>query len=131
MTNTRQIIRYGITGLIGTTVHFGTLFFLVEIYAVDAVKASSCGFILTVIISYILNYFWTFKTRGNHLPTFIKYLSVSCSGLLLNALIMHVGVNNFGFHYGISQAFVVLVIPLTNYLINHYWTFAGRVGERS
>jgi putative flippase GtrA len=125
MANHKQIIKYCTTGVLGTALHFGTLFFLVEIYEVGPIKASSFGFILTVIFSYILNYFWTFQTGGKHLTTFIKYLSVSCSGLLLNALIMYIGIDKFGFHYGISQVFVVFIIPMTNYLMNHFWTFSN------
>ncbi len=131
MTSIKRIIKYGVTGVLGTSIHFGALFLLVEIYNIGPVKASSFGFILTVIFSYIVNYFWTFQTGGKHLTTFIKYLIVSCSGLLLNALIMYVAINSFGFHYGVSQAFVVLIIPLTNYLMNHWWTFANPLGEQN
>ena len=123
MLEVKNMSRYGMVGIIGTIIHFGTLIFLVELFAIDALLSSTIGFLLTVIVSYLINYYWTFQTQTNHSSTFAKYLLVSCFGLVLNYIIMRLGLNVLHLHYQIAQAIVILAIPVTNYIMNRYWTF--------
>ncbi len=120
----KKFFIYGIVGVIGTFIHFLTLVLLVELFNQDPVFSSSIGFIFTVIISFILNKKFTFKTRSkNNSILFIKYSLVSISGFILNSLIMYLTVHVFTIHYFIGQAIVIIVLPISNFLLNHYWTF--------
>jgi len=118
-----KMFRYGVVGIIGTGIHFGTLILLVEIFSIDPVISSTIGFILTLIVSYILNYFWTFASNQAHSKAIFRYAVVSISGLFLNALIMHITVNIFYWHYILGQAVVIFVIPITNFALNNWWSF--------
>lgn len=119
----RQPFCYAIIGALGTVIHFGTLFLLVEFAGFMALTASTIGFVITVLVSYLLNYYWTFSATSDHRGTFLRYLTVSCTGLMLNTLIMWLGLSLLELHYGYAQLLVVLVIPASNYLMNRFWTF--------
>ncbi|WLD93928.1 GtrA family protein [Alkalihalobacillus sp. AL-G] len=120
----QKIISYGVIGVIGTIVHFSTLILLVELFGVDPVIGSLAGFILTVILSFLLNKTYTFKVRNrNNMILFIKYGVVSVVGFVMNYLIMYLTVDIYSLHYAIGQAMVVICIPITNFLLNNYWTF--------
>lgn len=119
----KKVFRYIVVGVIGTATHVGALVLLVEIFYMDPVLSSTLGFILTVIVSYILNYFWTFESSQNHIIALSRYVIVSVTGLLLNVGIMHLTVNILGWWYILGQATVSFVIPVTNFLMNNYWSF--------
>ena len=119
-----KLFTYGIIGLLGTFIHFSTLVFLVEILNLDPVISSSIGFIFTVIISFILNKKFTFKIKtSTNSILFIKYTIVSLTGFFLNSFIMYFTVHLLSIHYSIGQAIVIIVLPISNFLLNNYWTF--------
>lgn len=117
------IFQYGIVGILGTVTHMGVLTFLVEFFGVKPLIASTTGFFITLIESYLLNYYWTFKARTSHSQAIGRYFTVSVFGLLLNTIIMYLTVNYFGIWYLYAQMLVILVVPLSNYLLNKMWTF--------
>ncbi|HAG08118.1 MAG TPA: hypothetical protein DCK87_00910 [Desulfotomaculum sp.] len=61
-----QFIRFGLVGIVSTFTHVGTLAFLVELLNFPPIPASTIGFILAVVVSYILNHRFTFGAQGNH-----------------------------------------------------------------
>ena len=117
------MMRYAVVGVIGTAIHFGVLAVLVELAALDAVLASAAGFLVTLMVSYVLNHRWTFESSAPHGATFGRYAAVSLLGLGLNSMIMYLAVNIFGLWYILAQALVVIVVPAVNYTLNRSWTF--------
>ena len=118
-----RILRYAVVGVLGTAIHFGVLAALVEWGAVDAVLASAVGFLVTLLVSYVLNHRWTFKSPVSHGTAFGRYAAVSLLGLGLNSIIMYLAVHVFGLWYILAQALVVIVVPAVNYSLNRSWTF--------
>jgi putative flippase GtrA len=119
-----KLLSYGLIGVIGTLIHFSILVLLVELFHLEPVLSSSIGFIVTVIVSFYLNRRFTFRTKSsNTTVTFIKYTVVSCSGFILNSAIMYCSVHILSLHYSIAQVIVVVLLPISNFLLNNYWTF--------
>lgn len=77
------IIKYGIVGLLGTGIHVGVLVLLVEMFRVPAVMATTIGFVVTLLVSYVLNRNWTFEPTGEGVaPSFLNicwFAPVACS----------------------------------------------------
>ncbi|WP_202079779.1 GtrA family protein [Caldalkalibacillus salinus] len=119
-----KVFTYGMVGVLGTLIHFGVLILFVELFNQGPVLSSTIGFIVTLIVSYYLNQKYTFKIKSTqHTKLFTKYTIVSCSGLILNGLIMYLAVQILSFHYMLGQAIVVFILPLTNFILNNLWTF--------
>lgn len=123
MSLSRKIIRYAVVGVIGTAVHFSVLVLLVERFGVEAVTSSTIGFIITVIVSYALNHRWTFRSDRGHGSALPRYIVVSVTGMFLNSGIMYLTVHVFGLWYILGQCLVVVVVPLTNFVLNYKWSF--------
>ena len=123
MSLSRKIIRYAVVGVIGTAVHFGVLAALVELFGVEPVTSSTIGFIVTVIVSYVLNHRWTFRSDRGHRSALPRYIIVSITGMLLNTGIMFLTVHVFGLWYILGQCLVVVVVPITNFALNYRWSF--------
>ncbi|NHN32944.1 GtrA family protein [Paenibacillus agricola] len=119
----RLLFRYGAVGLLGTLLHFAALYVLVEAFGFNPVLASTLGFVLVLLISYLINKLWTFQDSPSGWKPFLKYTVVSMAGLLLNSGIMYTAVDWLHFNYLIAQCFVVVAVPASNFLFNYYWTF--------
>jgi putative flippase GtrA len=120
----QKVLSYGVVGVLGTIVHFSTLIILVESFQLDPIISSLIGFIVTVVLSYFLNKTYTFKAgNGNNIILFTKYCVVSVIGFIMNYLIMYSTVEIYSLHYSVGQTVVVICIPITNFILNNYWTF--------
>lgn len=124
------ILKYGVVGVLGTLVHIGVLAIMVEIFQVNAIAGSIIGFVGALLSSYLLNYYWTFESTHDHLSSFPRYLLVSLVGLGLNTLLMYVTVTVLKWWYIYGQLTVILVVPVTNYLLNRFWTFRENYQEK-
>jgi putative flippase GtrA len=64
-----------------------------------------------------------FASRVAVAPGLARYLGVSLLGFALNVAIMAAATRWLALDYRIGLAVVVLVIPVTNYVLNARWTF--------
>jgi putative flippase GtrA len=118
-----KMLKYGLVGLLGTLLHFGSLFMLVEKLDMNPVIASAIGFILVLAVSYMLNKKWTFQVTSSGLKPLLKYTVVSGVGLLLNIGLLYTAVEWLHWNYLLGQCLVVVAVPLSNFVFNNYWTF--------
>ena len=119
----KKFIRYGVVGAIGATIHLALLVFLVKAFSIHPIVASSAAFLVTVIVSYCLNYTWTFQAQSNHATTLARYITVCLIGFCLNAGIMFIVVDVFQLWYLLGQAIATVVIPISNFILNSRWAF--------
>jgi putative flippase GtrA len=120
----RTGVRYVVVGILGTLAHFTTTVALVEGLSVDPVVATVLGFIVALVLSFVLVRGWVFGSSAAVARTFPRYVMVSVAGLLLNALIMHVTVDVVRVSYLWGLCAVVLVVPAFNFTLNRTWTFS-------
>jgi putative flippase GtrA len=119
---TRQFLRYGITGAMGTVLHFATLVVLVQFGQVNAVGASTSGAIAGALANYLLNYRYTFASKQAHAQALPRFAIVALAGMAVNAAIMATMLN-LAWHYLVAQAFSTTVVLIAGYLANRKWTF--------
>lgn len=119
----KSIFKYAIVGILGTATHIGILTILVECFSLNPLLGSTLGFLVTLVESYLLNYYWTFKAKTNHAQAISRYFAVSVFGLLLNTLIMYLAIDYFRIWYLYGQILVIFCVPLSNYFLNKIWTF--------
>lgn len=120
-----QVSRYIVTGGLGTVTHLAVLALCVEWLGFDAVLGAVAGFLSALSVSYVLNHYWTFQSRRSHLSSLCRYVAVSCTGLILNTGMMYALVSFLHWWYFAAQLSVILVVPITNFLLNRFWTFAA------
>lgn len=118
-----KLYRYALVGIIGTISHISVLVLLVEDFYVDPVISSCVGFLVALMFSHILNHYWTFQSKLSFFFTFPRYVMVSLIGLTLNTTIMHITVKMLNWWYVSGQILVILIVPITNFILNQYWSF--------
>lgn len=113
---------YSLVGCVSILFYFTSIFILVEFFHQEPVLSSAFAFILMTIISYFLNRRFTFNGDSSR-RTFMKYLTVSSLGFVLNSTIMYSIVHIYSLHYSVGEIVTTLVIPIINFILNNYWTF--------
>jgi len=119
----RSLIRFGLTGGLATLTHVMVFVLLVEWAAVRPVFAALPAFLMAVGVSYVLNYRWTFTATGPHRVLLPRFVLISVTGLALNLLITYLFVDLWGLWYGLALLTVILVIPISTYLLSRFWVF--------
>jgi putative flippase GtrA len=119
-----QVARYVIVGGLGTATHLAILTVCVEWGGLDPILGTIAGFLGALSVSYVLNHCWTFQSRRPHLSSLWRYVTVSLTGLMLNTGMMYVLVSLLHWWYLTAQLSVILIVPVSNFLMNRYWTFS-------
>jgi putative flippase GtrA len=126
-----RLLRFGIVGGLATGVQYLILILLVREAGVWPTAASAAGFVLSSVANYLLNYYFTFRSRRAHGAAFVRFLALAATGLVLNSVLMHVLVGA-GWHYLIAQLCATAVVFAWNFAGNSLWTFGSEpAGARS
>ena len=97
---------------------------LVELLNVEPVLASVFSYIPVIIVSYYLSFTWVFRAECDHRLAFVRYLVVTGIGFALNTTGMYLTIHLLGWWYLYGQGATFGAVAVSNYLLNHYWTFS-------
>lgn len=118
-----QFFCFAGVGVAGILVHYSTLLTLVQILAVAPVFSSTAGFVMGALITYLLNYRYTFRGNRSHRDAATKYFTVALGGLMLNVLIMVLATKVLILHYLLAQIITTGIVLIWNFSGNRLWTF--------
>lgn len=110
----RQFLRFAIVGAIATAVHYSVLVGLVELAGLNAVAATTIGFSVGAVVSYVLNRKVTFDSDQPHGIAFAKYATVLAVGLAINGAIV-AGLLYVGVYYLIAQPIATGLVLFWNF----------------
>lgn len=125
-----QFTMFSAVGVIAAIGHYGTLIALSEFAAADPVPASLAGFIIGGVISYLLNYRFTFRSTKQHREALTKFLVVATMGFLLNGLLMWLLTGPVDLHYLVAQLFATGGVLAWTFSCNKLWTFNEKTTKR-
>lgn len=118
-----SIIKFGITGLSGMVVDFGTTWLIREKLKWNQYFANTCGFTLAVINNYLINRYWTFESSQYWVPEFGRFVLFSVIGLLLNNLLLYIFHEKAGIRFYFSKVMAIGVVFIWNFLTNWLFNF--------
>jgi putative flippase GtrA len=118
-----RLVRYGVSGLASAATQYGVLVLLVEGFHVWPVGASTAGFVASIVVSYVLQRRWVFRSAASHAAAGSRFLAVTAVAFALNAGILWCGTEVLHGPYPVVQAVALVTIPVVNYTLNSLWTF--------
>ena len=132
----RELIVYGIVGVITTIVNWGASF-LLDAFVFDSSKPAQntiinvIAWIVAVVVSFPMNRKWVFRSSNpKWFGEFLGFSAARVSTLLIEELVMLLCVNLFGIPFRISKAFIASVIVIIlNYVFSKLLVF--RKGQES
>lgn len=129
----RQFIKFAVVGGTGTIVNLVVLQITLLIWGALAaatpfaveIFASGLAFAVAVVNNYLLNRWWTFRSKSNMGGEFTKFFIVSLAGLGLNELAFWVFRGEIGIDVMISQLLAIACVLPFNFIVNKLWSFRG------
>jgi putative flippase GtrA len=119
-----KFIRFGLVGISGMGVDFGTTYLCKEIIRIPKYIANAIGFTLAASSNYIFNRIWTFHSQDpGILVEYSKFFFISLIGLGINTLILWILVSRFNRNFYISKLFAIGITMIWNFLANLLFTF--------
>ncbi len=119
-----SFVRFSGVGVFATLVHLLALNLLVLGAGLHPTLANMGAFLSAFSISYVGHYYFSFRSRQNHVAAAPKFFIAALIGLTLNTLTFAVMVNLLQLHYMISFTAVILIAPPVMFLISRKFVFS-------
>jgi len=123
--NRKSIIKFVIAGCFAGGTDLIFLYIFHGLLKMEIVLSTSIAFILSFLVSFTLQKYWTFR-NFNHNKVFNQlflYILNAVIGLNLNGLLMHLLVNRFNVWYLLSQVIVNLFLAIFNFIVYKFIIF--------
>lgn len=121
-----RLTRYAISGGLSALTHFGVGLAGTSLLGFPAVPASTLGFAASILVSYLLQQTWVFRSGCGHAIAGPRFLTVTAAALSLNTVVLWIGADVLHGPYAAVQVVALVLIPALNYALNSRWTFAAR-----
>lgn len=125
-----QFLFFSAAGIFAAIGHYGTLIALSELAGATPVPASLAGFVVGGVISYLLNYRFTFSSTKQHREALAKFLVVAAMGFVLNGAVMWELTGPANLHYLPSQLIATGLVLIWTFSCNRFWTFREQATKR-
>ncbi len=114
----KQIMRFGVVGVISFLIDYGILYVLTEKANIYYLLSAGISFTVSVVINYLLSMSWVFKSnkkRGKK-EEFIIFIVLSLGGLLLNQVMMYVLVDYMNVYYLLAKIVSTAIVMIYNFI---------------
>ncbi len=118
-----KFIRFGIIGITGIVIDFGTTWLCKEKLKWNKYVANTCGFSLAVVNNYILNRIWTFQSTNYWLPEFGRFALFSLIGVGLNNLLLFLFHEKAGLSFYFAKLLAIGCVFIWNFSSNYFFNF--------
>ncbi|MFC7534246.1 GtrA family protein [Actinoplanes sp. GCM10030250] len=120
-----RLLRYAVSGGLSAATHLGVGLACSAWAGMPPVPASTVGFAVSVVVSYLLQHLWVFRSSAGHAVAGPRFLAVTAAAFTLNTVVLWIGAELLDGPYALVQAVALLLIPALNYALNSRWTFAS------
>lgn len=129
----KHIILYIIFGVVTTGVNFGTYSILVKLFEMDIFISNIVAWFISVLVAYITNKIWVFKSRSGHFRVIIREMSLFYAARLTSGtfeiimfpILVTIGLNQvwFGVEGLAAKAALSIVVIIANYFFSKHAIF--------
>lgn len=113
-----DLIKYAFWGCVSTAVNLAVLFAMITFTDIHYIIANTLAYILAVIINYICNKLFVFKTHADTKKEFFSFALMRVISLLVDNVCYYIMVDLLGWDVYISKILLSLVIIGVTYVIN-------------
>jgi len=123
-----KFLKFGTVGFSGVLVNMSILYILTDLLGIYYMFSAAVAVESSIVSNFVLNELWTFVERGkeglrNIFQRFLKFNTVSFSGLAVNLSMLWILTEFAGIYYLLSNLFAIAVVFLWNYFLNVRWTW--------
>lgn len=119
----QQLIRFLLTGGLATALQYFVLAVCMGVLGWSAALASGTGYLAGSVLSYVMNYFFTFTSDRSHSQAMPRFYVMVAVGWGINTLVMAVLADGLGWNPWMSQFIATLLTLLWNFTVARIWVF--------
>lgn len=123
MQSSVQFLKFLAVGLAATFAHYACMIMLIEGAKFQPVAATCVGYGVGAIISYCINYKFTFDSDRPHLTTAGRFLLGTLLGFVMNAFLLGFGTSMLRLAYPVAQVGATGIVFFFNFILSKAWTF--------
>jgi len=128
--NRKAIVKFFIAGCFAGATDLVFLFIFHGILKWGIVVSTSAAFVLSFLVSFTLQKFWTFRNYNKGMVGQLAlYIFNAFIGLNINGFLMHLLVNRYHIWYILSQIAVNLFLGFCNFIIYKFVIFRNNKNE--
>ena len=115
----KQIISFGIVGVICTIVDFSLLYVFTNIFGITYLMSNLLSVSISTIINYILSQKIVFHFTNSY-KNGVLFVLLGNIALLLNEVIMFIFVTEININYMIAKIFTTCIVMIFNFVTRKY-----------
>jgi putative flippase GtrA len=119
----QEFRRYLVVGALAAAIHWAILWGGVTLFHLEGTLSTTLGFITSATLSYLLNYFWTFRSTASHALALPRFVVVAVCGLVLNATIFAGVKYGWEMHFFVAQGAATGIVLFWNFSLQRLWSF--------
>ncbi|MBN9300998.1 MULTISPECIES: GtrA family protein [Dysgonomonas] len=140
----KQLIKYGLVGVVGLVIDMGVYYLLVTKYSVhypfsnhistllagkmsvgmlDILISNIISSTLAVINNFILNSYFTFKVTDNKLKRFTSFAGIAVVGMVISSMLLTLFIGVMKMDDMLAKAFAICIVAAIQFIINKFFTF--------
>lgn len=121
----QQFMRFLLVGGTATAIHYAVLWLGHEQLGVDALWATSAGFVISALFNFLASYHFTFKSKQKLGVAALRFTVTSLIGLALNSMLFGGLHGPLGLHYMVAQVLATGVVLGWNFMAGKHFSFAA------
>jgi len=119
----RELIRYGLIGVVLNAAGFLIYVLFTTIIGVNPIAYISAFYPVRIVLAFYLNKKWSFTHEGHVPASAIRYLIAYISCYLLNVAMLKYLYEYWGISHVLVQAIAIVVIGPLLFVILKFWVF--------
>lgn len=119
----RQLVKFGIVGVLSFIIHYVVLFILVEYFNAYYLLSSGIAFTTSVVFNYLASMKFVFVRREDisRNKEFLVFVLLSVIGLIINQFFMWYLVEKINIFYMISQIIATCFVMIWNFISRKFF----------
>ncbi|MCI8282014.1 MAG: GtrA family protein [Lachnospiraceae bacterium] len=114
----KQIIKFGIVGVISTMLDYGLMIFFKEICSLHYLLASTLSYTISLLFNYVASMKYVFQSKEDtsKWKEFFIFTILCLLGMGINQLVLWLIVEHASLDYRISKIFATMVVMVWNFV---------------
>lgn len=143
----RQLVKYGLVGVVGLIIDMGVYYLLVikfsvhypissfisnlldgkmSINMIDILISNIISSTLAIINNFLLNSHFTFKVTDNKLKRFASFAGIAVIGMVVSSMLLTLFIGVMKIDDMISKVLAIFIVAAMQFVINKLFTFKQR-----
>lgn len=119
----KQFSRFVVVGVLNTLLGYCVIFAAMYLAGMTPEASNMAGYGIGLVVSYVLNRNYTFKSKQRHRREIIRFFWVFLVAYASNFIVLLILIHQLNLHEGMSQVLAGIVYVVFSYLMNKYYVF--------